>query len=75
MVKLYNNHTHLNIPTDAEFILGFNEPDHVDQANMTPQQAADAWPELEKHANGRPLVSPATSIGMRSSFVFVITAI
>ncbi|XP_045209805.2 uncharacterized protein LOC123561474 [Mercenaria mercenaria] len=58
MIKVYNNHTVLNIPVDAPYILGFNEPNHK---NMTPQQAADAWPEIEKHSHGKPLVSPATA--------------
>lgn len=61
MVKKYNNHTQINIPMDAQFILGFNEPDHADQANMTPEQAAAAWPEIEKHSRGLPLVSPCTA--------------
>ncbi|XP_045211136.1 uncharacterized protein LOC123562572 [Mercenaria mercenaria] len=61
MVKKYNNHTVLNIPADARYVLGFNEPNHAAQAGMTPQQAADAWPEIEKHSHGKPLVSPATA--------------
>ncbi|XP_045211137.2 uncharacterized protein LOC123562573 [Mercenaria mercenaria] len=56
MVKKYNNHTVLNIQGDALFILGFNEPH---RHGMTPQQAADAWPEIEKHSHGKLLVSPA----------------
>ncbi|XP_045208807.2 uncharacterized protein LOC123560706 isoform X2 [Mercenaria mercenaria] len=61
MVKKYNNHTTIHIPWNTQYILGFNEPNHKDQADMTPQQAADAWPEIEKHSHGKPLVSPATA--------------
>lgn len=44
--------------TGAKECLGFNEPDHPGQSNMTPRQAADRWPEL--HALGLRLGSPAT---------------
>lgn len=37
-------------------VLGFNEPDHHSQSNMTPRQAADRWPEL--HALNMRLGSP-----------------
>jgi hypothetical protein len=37
--------------------LGFNEPDHHDQANMSYEAALKYWPQLE--ALGVPLVSPA----------------
>lgn len=43
----------------VKFILGFNEPDLTDQANMTVQEALALWPKLE--AIGLPLGSPATS--------------
>ena len=39
------------------YLLGFNEPDHVPQANMTVQEAIDKWPLLEEV--GVPLGSPA----------------
>ncbi|MFJ8194055.1 glycosyl hydrolase [Streptomyces sp. NPDC096094] len=38
-------------------LLGFNEPDLADQANMTVEQALDAWPKLE--STGLKLGSPA----------------
>jgi len=38
-------------------LLGFNEPDHGDQANMTVAQALDLWPQLQ--ATGMRLGSPA----------------
>ncbi|HEX3617774.1 MAG TPA: glycosyl hydrolase [Solirubrobacteraceae bacterium] len=41
----------------ARYLLGFNEPDNKAQANMTPQQAAALWPQLEQ--TGLILGSPA----------------
>jgi hypothetical protein len=35
------------IDGEAQYLLGFNEPDNSGQANMTPQQAAGLWPSLE----------------------------
>jgi hypothetical protein len=40
-------------------LLAFNEPDHTDQSNMTPQQAIALWPQLE--STGLQLGSPATA--------------
>jgi hypothetical protein len=49
------------IPAGAQALLGFNEPNFTDQANMTPSQAAALWPVLEAVAQqkGLLLVSPA----------------
>lgn len=41
-------------------LLGFNEPDHASQANMTPQQAIGLWPQLEQ--TGLRLGSPAPAV-------------
>ena len=41
------------------YIMGFNEPDHADQANMTVQSAIDGWPDLQNQ--NVPLVSPAAA--------------
>jgi hypothetical protein len=41
----------------AKYLLGFNEPDNRAQANMTPEQAAALWPQLEQ--TGLLLGSPA----------------
>ncbi len=38
-------------------LLGFNEPDHKDQANMSVSRAIELWPELE--STGKRLGSPA----------------
>jgi hypothetical protein len=42
-------------------LLGFNEPDHGEQANLTPAQALDLWPQLQ--ATGLRLGSPAVASG------------
>jgi hypothetical protein len=41
----------------TRYLLGFNEPDNKAQANMTPEQAAMLWPQLEQ--TGLILGSPA----------------
>ncbi|MEL7123232.1 MAG: glycosyl hydrolase, partial [Bacteroidota bacterium] len=43
---------------DVKYVLGFNEPDGADQANMSVDEAIALWPQLEEI--GVPLVSPAT---------------
>lgn len=43
---------------EANPLLGYNEPDGKEQANMTVEEALDFWPELEK--TNRRLGSPAT---------------
>jgi hypothetical protein len=42
----------------AMHVLGFNEPDGADQANLTVEQAITLWPRLER--TNMPLVSPVT---------------
>lgn len=51
----YTNHP------EAKYILGFNEPNFKAQANMTPQQAAEAWPAVQAIAKefGLEIVAPA----------------
>jgi hypothetical protein len=34
------------IPKDSKYLLGFNEPDHGDQANMSPQEAVALWKKI-----------------------------
>jgi len=50
-----------NIPDDAEYLLGFNEPNFTGQANLTPAQAAALWPQIEEIASRKNLkiVGPA----------------
>ena len=43
--------------TQAKHLLGFNEPDHTAQANMSVDQAISLWPQLQK--TGLRLGSPA----------------
>ncbi len=43
----------------VKYLLGFNEPDHTDQANMSVESALAYWPKLE--AIGLPLGSPAAA--------------
>jgi hypothetical protein len=48
---------------EARYLLGFNEPNFLEQANMTPSEAAAAWPGLEAIADefGLELVGPAVN--------------
>lgn len=47
------------LPVDADFVLGFNEPNFHAQSNLTAAEAAARWPMLEAMAGSRPIVSPA----------------
>lgn len=51
------------IPTASRFLLAFNEPNFKSQANMTAQDAAALWPQLEAIADAHhlQLVSPAVN--------------
>jgi hypothetical protein len=53
------------IPSGAHYLLAFNEPESASQANLTPQQAAALWPQLEQIAKSHnpplALVSPAVN--------------
>ena len=46
---------------ETKYLLGFNEPNFGDQANMTPQEAAELWPQVVALAKecGLKLVAPA----------------
>ena len=50
---------------NGKILLGFNEPDHIHEANMTVEQALMLWPQLE--ATGMRLGSPATAGGASST--------
>jgi hypothetical protein len=56
-----NNWT--NRDSTIKYILGFNEPNFKEQANMTPTQAANAWPYLQSIAQKHDLkiVGPAVN--------------
>ena len=51
------------IPAGSAYLLGFNEPNFQAQSNLTPQQAAAAWPMVEAQAaaTGAAIVSPAVN--------------
>lgn len=53
--------TFLTNHPSVKYLLAFNEPNFRDQANMTPSQAAAAWPALEAIADefNLKIVSPA----------------
>lgn len=46
-------------PIGGEIVLGFNEPDHPKQANLTVKEALDAWPHVMRQAKsvGSPSVA------------------
>lgn len=48
---------------DAKYLLGFNEPNFLTQANLTPREAAALWPKLEAIASDYNLeiVGPAVN--------------
>lgn len=50
---------------DLQYILAYNEPNLTDQANMTPAQVAEIWPELKQLADeaGLKIISPAMNYG------------
>ncbi|KAK9843740.1 hypothetical protein WJX81_004538 [Elliptochloris bilobata] len=37
-----------SIPAGATALLGFNEPNHAEESNISPQQAATLWPQFEQ---------------------------
>ncbi|NTU66103.1 MAG: hypothetical protein HGB05_22535 [Chloroflexi bacterium] len=43
---------------NSAWLLGFNEPEHADQSNMTPEAGARAWRDLEAAYPDRKLTSP-----------------
>ncbi len=59
----------------SEYLLGFNEPNLTDQANMTPAQAAELWPDVVAIAKkyGLKLISPAMNYGTLDGYSDPIT--
>jgi len=55
---------------DVKYILAYNEPNFYDQANMTPAQAAQHWPQLKALARelGLKIVSPAMNYGTMTGY-------
>lgn len=60
-VPMIWDETHLDdyVGGNSDYLMGFNEPDRVDQANMTPEIAAASWHYIEVHHPDKMLVSPA----------------
>ena len=52
---------YLSAHPEVKYVLGWNEPNFLEQANMTPSEAAAEWPRLEAIADefGLKIVSPA----------------
>jgi len=50
---------------NSPYLLTFNEPNFVEQANMSPQQAASLWPQVQAVATkfGMKISSPSASYG------------
>lgn len=46
---------------ESEYLIGFNEPNHKEQSNMSPAAAAKYWKEIMKSAGDRKLVSPSAA--------------
>ncbi|XP_063411537.1 uncharacterized protein LOC134694455 [Mytilus trossulus] len=61
MVNGKNFERGIHVSNDSHYLLGFNEPDHHEQSNLTIAQATVMWKELEKHSAGKILVSPAVT--------------
>ena len=53
--------SYVQVHPECKYILAFNEPNLTDQAYMTPQQAASAWPALKALAQelNLKIISPA----------------
>lgn len=56
---------YVNSHPDCKYLLAFNEPNLVDQANMTPQQAAEKWGDVKAIATelNLDIISPAVNYG------------
>ncbi len=54
-----------------QFLLGFNEPDHTDQSNLTVERAVELWPQLV--AADVPLISPANATGGETAWLGVFS--
>ncbi len=51
-----------SIPAGSKYLLGFNDPNAKSQANLTAQQAASDWPQVE--AKATPLAASIVSPGV-----------
>merc|ERR1711971_894438 len=62
-----------DIPASHPLVLGFNEPDHENQANMSPERALEGWLLLQEAYPDRQLVSPGTSLKPDGEMVWIDT--
>ena len=53
MVKGKHFERGINISAKSQYLLGFNEPDHKEQANLIASQAVIMWKEVEKNGVGK----------------------
>ena len=63
-IKGYGDQPNLSyegVTEDSVFLLGYNEPDHEDQAGIPADVAAEAWIELQEMYPDKVLVSPSTA--------------
>jgi hypothetical protein len=70
----------IKVGPNTKYLMGFNEPNFVAQANLTPARAAAAWPYLEKAADQLGLMTvgpgvnfcgPAGSCNQTDPFVWM----
>lgn len=60
----WNDHVNKWFGRGTQYLLGFNEPDRPDQANMSPGDAVNAWRQyMEPYHNRAYLGAPAVSNG------------
>lgn len=59
----------------TKYLLGFNEPNFTDQANITPQRAAELWPALQSLAKelNLELVAPALNYSPNAPYQNPVT--
>jgi len=62
-INVTNTRNFLTAHPEIKYILGFNEPNLADQANMAPQTAAQLWPNLQQIAQefNLKIVGPAVN--------------
>jgi hypothetical protein len=51
---------------NSSWVMGFNEPDLREQANLSPERAAELWRKVEAWYPNRKLVAPVPSSGNRT---------
>jgi len=70
--RWWNSYDNINSKQDVTHVLGFNEPDKSDQANMTVMDAIAEWPNLMKSGLrvGSPAVSDSATAGMGLDWLY-----